>query len=169
MTKPLVIDEDGTTAWGVGQYSVLDKTGGQGAGATATNILTHRATGHHVDIDADYNVTDGWTLRNNHDDFAAQLYRTVAQNYLCRKFFGDGQGPNVVKVLRGNDPHWSQVVRDTVDAVEQGRKAAVTSEVDKAVFETPQKHNRMATHASARAALTRKADDVDARVRRVAI
>ena len=114
MKKPPVIDEGGTINWGGGQYNVLDKTGGQGAEAAATNILKHRATGHHVDIDAAYSVTDGWTLRNNHDDHAAQLHRAVAQNYVCRKFFGDG--------LRGHDPHWNQLVKDAVDAVEKGRK-----------------------------------------------
>ena len=100
MKNPPVIDEDGTINWGGGQYAVLDQNGGEGLDARASKILKHRATGNTIDIDAEYNVTEGWSLRNNHDDHAAQLYRTAAQNYLCRKFFGDGLGPNAVKVLR---------------------------------------------------------------------
>ena len=117
MKNPPVIDEYGTINWGGGLYAVLDQNGGEGLDARASNILKHRATGNTIDIDAEYNATEGWSLRNNHDDHAAQLYRTAAHNYLCRKFFGDGLGPKAVKVLRGNDPHWNQLVKDAVATV----------------------------------------------------
>ena len=59
MKNPPVIDEDGTINWGGGQYAVLDQNGGEGLDARASKILKHRATGNTIDIDAEYNATDG--------------------------------------------------------------------------------------------------------------
>lgn len=160
-----VISEKGGIDWSAGQYLV--RVVAPVEDTTGKRLLVHRASGDEQEIDADYNINGTWVLRNNHDDQSAQLFRTNAQNYMCKKFFPDGKGPNRMKVMRGTDRHWDELVDSAVKQIEATKVLSSVSKEDLASFETPQKDQRKAHTQAARAALKRKAQELDDRVRRV--
>ena len=166
-TPRLVVDSEGTIDWSVGQYSVRKVDGADGA--AVQRFLVLRATKAEVLLDAEYNISDAWSLRNNHDDMVAQLYRTAAQSYPCRKFFSENTGPFAVKVMKGQDAHWLSLVDAAAKQVASQKKPEVMTKDERDQFAKPTADARKTNTDNARKALKRKAEQLDTRVRRVSI
>ena len=99
----------------------------------------------------------------------AQLWRTAAQNYNCKKFFLDNTGPNEFKVMKGNDAHWLQLVTDAKKKLDLVTESAVITDQEKGEFLKPTMKAKKLVTDRAREALKRKASDLETRVRRVRI
>lgn len=158
-----VVTPEGDIDWSAGQYGMKRE------GGSNVKLLVHRATGDSVEVDSEYHIGAGWTFCNNHDDQITQLWRTPAQNYTCKRFFGGGKGPNKIKRMKGQDQHWAQLTEEAASSVMKSREAPMMAKNEKEKFETPAKEQRKVTTARAREALKRKAADVDARIRCVKI
>lgn len=96
-------------------------------------------------------------------------WKSQALNFYCKNFFTDKRGPHFVQVMKGNSPHWMTIVKDAAQQVQQQASRSTIDEQEKQAFVTPQKANKKEGTVRARDALKRKAEDVEARVRRVKI
>lgn len=64
--------------------------------------VTHRRSGHEVNVDADLKVTSAFHLKDGWSDSGAVLSNGKQCHYLLHQFFDDAHGPDVQPELKGN-------------------------------------------------------------------
>ena len=159
-----LVGDDGTINWVLGTFSLTDAPGDDGA-----RELTHRPTKDKTIVGAEFHVGDGWSFRNNHDDMSTLLWRSAAHNFPVHKFFKDKEGPNKNKPLRGADKRWLAMVQLAHKDVQAGKTGVAVTPEAKASFSSPMAKAKQTSTEAARAALKRKAEQVNTRVRCVKI
>ena len=153
-----VIDSKGDVDWRAGIYeSIKDEESGRVIG------VRHRPTGHLATIDQrmEYNINSTFYIRNNFDDSGAEFYKSKNLRYNCASFFGEAQGPNVWKAMKGNDPVWKSIVSRAHDTVQARKATASMVKAEKQQYYTPIKQAQSAGTKRAREELAKRAEESD--------
>lgn len=160
LMDPKVVDADGKVNWFAGVYSITIKDG-------KGDAILHRPSGTRVELEAEYNITAGWDLKNNHDDFAAVIERNKAQSYKCHSFFVANEGPNAVAPLKGTSQIWVAHCTAAHKAVSGVKDSSKKDEQALKQFSEPLDASKKIGVEKAREALKRKSADVNRQVRAV--
>ena len=89
----------------------------------ARNVI-HRPTGHEADIDEHCYIISAFTVVCNWSDLKAAATNEKACTYVLAKFFPQGRGPHVNKVLTGKSKELNDMATNAKNTLDDAKKKA---------------------------------------------